>query len=225
MEGSRVGGVADLSSGLMQHKDNLHICGFYKDYSERLKILVEYYRAGLDRGELCIFVAQQRPEELIDDLKSYGLDIEDAVQGGTFRIYEVNSTYLPDGEFKPERMLDNLKLFVEQARLDGFSGVRGGGDMGWVAHRVPGWEGVGDYESAINQFIRDNNFTGLCLFHDSVFDNELTKSIVQTHQNIATDSNLHSNPYYLPPEESDTADDTAVLDITSWIRNLDQLKN
>jgi hypothetical protein len=211
-----------IAAKLEQHKDHIHICGFYKDMDMRLDMLSAYYEVGLKRNELCIFVTDQKPAELIRDLKKHGLDVKADVKEGRFHIYPVYDTYTPDKTFKSLRMLDNLRKFVKQSVPLGFRGVRGGGDMKWLAGKPKGWQNVVDYECRINRFIRTNNFTGICLFPAKLLNSELTKKIIQTHRYIVRSGILHDNPYYIPPEKAFRLSINTVAEIENWLDDLDE---
>lgn len=212
------------SSGLAQQNPRSHLCGFYRNEGERLEMLAVYYKVGLDRGELCIFVTDQKPNSLITNLLRYGLDVAEAVANKKFIILPIKPTYLPDYSFKSMRMLDNLQNFVNEAAAEKYPGVRGGGDMDWVADKPAGWQQVVDYEAKINQFIRTNNFTGLCLFRDKLFDAEFVQRVIQTHQLVICGGNLHTNPYYIPPKNPFKFEPNLVSEIEKWLDKLDEIE-
>ena len=198
-----------------------HTCAFYETPEERLQLLAAYYRAGLKRKELCVFVTNQAPTELIADLKRHNLDIQDAVDHDNFQIHATQPTYWPSGRFEGAAMLSNLRLFVKQAK-DYHSGVRGGGDMEWLAEPVPNKETVTDYEAKINRFIRTSSFTGMCFFPKKLLDHKLTAGIIQTHQTMIRNGGLLANPHYVPPEQSFKFDLITVAKIEGWLDRLDE---
>jgi hypothetical protein len=199
-----------------------HVCGFYDDRVQRLDLIADYYRVGLERNELCIFITDQKPSSFIKDLKKRDLDIDDAIQNGDFKLFAINPTYLPDGEFHHSEMLNNLRDFVKQAMKDNYSGVRGGGDMRWLKYKVPGKQDVGEYEAKINRFIRNNNFTGLCLFPSSLKNLQITKDIIQTHQYLIHGDKLYPNPFYVPPEKFFKFEINIVAQLENWLDAMDE---
>jgi two-component system, chemotaxis family, sensor kinase Cph1 len=214
-----------LSTAFKTKNSQNHTCAFYETPTDRLRILANYYKTGLDRGELCIFITDQVPRDLIKKLKRYGLDAAQAVADGDLRIFPVKPTYLEDGTFKAPRMLDNLKNFVKQALAQGYNGVRGGGDMAWLAGRPPGWQDITRYEAKINLFIRGHRFTGICLFPRDLLDSDFTQKIIQTHQGMVRSGRYHDNPYYEPVEvlkglhREITAN---VQKIEKWLEKIDE---
>lgn len=199
-----------------------HICSFYESQSQRLDLIAAYYKVGLERRERCIFVTDQEPAQLNEELKKRGLDISGAVKKNDFKIFPINPTYLADGTFYSENMLANLRDFVKQAMQLDYSGVRGGGDMHWVARKVPGLHQVGEYESKINRFIRSSKFTGLCLFPSKLKDEPIIKDIIQTHQHLVHDEELYPNPFYVPPEQFFKSEINLVAQLESWLDRLDE---
>lgn len=214
--------AVNLTRALKEQQSHNHICGFYTNGTERLKILAAYYTIGVEREELCIFVSDQRPSELINGLLKHGLDIRNAVASKRFMIFPIQPTYLPDDKFESMRMLTNLKTFVGIARSKHFPAVRGGGDMNWIAKKPAGWQQVIDYEAKINRFVRTNEFTGLCIFKAEFLESEVVQQIIQTHQQIIKGGKLYANPYYVPPESNFKFDIHLVAEIEKWLDRLDE---
>ncbi|HJQ09108.1 MAG TPA: MEDS domain-containing protein [Candidatus Saccharimonadales bacterium] len=213
-----------LGHAIKEQAPHSHFCAFYDTQTQRLRLLAEYYKVGLARNERCIFVTDQDPAELTMLLKRYGLDIKAALSGGEFQIFSATDTYLPGGVFNAQKMLDNLKDFVKKALELQFAGVRGGGDMDWLAKDVPGRQDISDYEAEINRFIGQNNFTGLCLFPADMSDVTLTKAIIKTHQEILRNDTLYPNLYYSPPEEFFRPASNIPEEIQRWLDYMDKVE-
>jgi hypothetical protein len=214
--------AVNLARALKEQQSHNHICGFYTSEAERLRMLAAYYKIGLEREELCIFISDQNPVELTSALLEHGLDIRNAVASKKFMIFTVHPTYLPDDKFESMRMLTNLKNFVKVAHSKHFPAVRGGGDMNWIAEKPAGWQQVIDYEARINRFVRTNEFTGLCIFKAELLESEVVQQIIQTHQLIIKGGKLYTNPYYIPPESSFKFDLNLVAEIEKWLDRLDE---
>lgn len=216
-----------LSRSFHNQAPTYHTCGFYEDEEERMQMLACYYKEGLARNELCIFVTDQKPSDLIKDLKAYGLDIGPAYKKGDFKVFPTKPTYLEDGTFSSARMLDNLKAFVKEALAMGYKGVRGGGDMYWLADKPPGWRSIGEYEAKINSFARANKFTGICLFPMHLLDANYTQLIIMTHQHMVRAGGLHDNPYYEPMEVIKGINQEIIdnlSQIENWLAKIDAKK-
>jgi two-component system, chemotaxis family, sensor kinase Cph1 len=214
-----------LSQAIRNHTDQNHFCAFYDTADGRLMQLAAFYKIGLERGEQCVFITDQDPVVLADEMRQYGVDITDAIESGAFLIYPVKPTYLPEGDFKVHGMLDNLKVFIKNAEAQQFTSVRAGGDMDWIALKAPGSEDVGIYEAKVNELINTGKLNGLCLFPRNLLDLELTQSVIQAHPTIVVNGNISDNPYYLPPEESFKFDLDLVAQIEGWLDGLQEQDN
>src|SRR5579884_4571346 len=85
-----------------QEEDSInrrHKVFIYKTKPDRHSFLASYFKEGLSGGYLCIFVSPDSKEKVVDDFDRYGLNISDALERGAFRLYDMQETYLPHGEF------------------------------------------------------------------------------------------------------------------------------
>ncbi|WP_250549849.1 MEDS domain-containing protein [Pseudonocardia sp. H11422] len=105
-----------------------HLCVFFRGREERDRLLLPYLRDGLRAGHACLCVtADGESSDLVRLVGEPDLDT------GLLHATEAKDTYLSDGAFSPESMLERLdgwstQLLVEQARPF----VRAAGDMSWI---------------------------------------------------------------------------------------------
>lgn len=169
----------------------------YEKPAERLRALADYFGAGLDRDELCVFVTPDSSPKVIDDFSSLGLHLDQAVEDGDFRIFEMAETYLPHGKFIANYMLVNVANFVIEAKAKGYTGIRTAGEMSWLDEHPEFLVGATHYETQINGLDTTNpEFTGLCLYPVHEGSSKLIDSALQTHPNFLYDGTVETNPFY-----------------------------
>ena len=137
----------------------------HKSVEERLDYLVRNYKEGFEQNKLCIYATPDCPEKAIDDFNAYGFDIQQAVANGSFKVFDMQQTYLPHGTFAVDFMLNNVEQFIEDAAKQGFNGTHTAGEMSWLYDQPDLWYEAIHYEGSINE-LQDcyPSFTGLCLY-------------------------------------------------------------
>jgi hypothetical protein len=187
----------DMSNSFNVATTQGHAFFVYGDDVERLDIISEYFRQGLDKNELCIFVTPETTKEAITNFKKRNLDVRDSIEQGSLRIFEMNSTYLPNGQFVAEYMLSNVRTFIEESKAQGFSGLRTAGEMSWLNDYPESSEQAADYERKVNDLVEPNsNFVGLCLYPMRQQNNGCIKMAASTHPTFILDDQAHRNPAF-----------------------------
>jgi hypothetical protein len=173
-----------------------HVLFVYEGREERLKIVAEYFRDGLAKGELCIFVTLDPPRKVVSDFQSVGVDVKEAVERGKLRVFEMVQTYLPHGQFVANHMLSNVADFIHDAKAKGFTGLRTAGEMAWVYDHHESLTDATEYEYDVNGLSDDNpEFVGLCLYPLREGSGEVLDSALKTHPSFIYDGTLRTNPF------------------------------
>ena len=190
------------TSGIIETDMHGHISVLYDSPKQCMRLLAEYFKEGLAKNELCVFVWPAPKKQVIEELRVAGLDADEAVMSGDLRIFDMNSTYLPDGRFVADFMLDNVRNFIKDAREMGYKGLRTAGEMSWVYSHPDMIEEATAYEHDVNG-LRDQNpgFTGLCLYPMRSHTTSTLKTALCTHPSfLYDDGEVRQNPFYGSPE-------------------------
>src|ERR1700722_10115790 len=116
---------AELEQELRKLKHGDHFCLIYEDPAEQIAVAVPFIRDGLDRGERCLYIADDRIiDEVIQSLEAAGVDIAQERQRSALRLVTSHDTYLRHGEFVPHTMIDFIRQAETEALTDGFSALR-----------------------------------------------------------------------------------------------------
>lgn len=174
-----------------------HSCFFYKDKKERLKLLASYFCEGIDKNELCLFVTAGSEKQVISDFTKSAPSIVKAIQTRSLLVYEMNATYMSEGQFVANYMLNNVKQFIEEAGNRGFTGLRTAGEMKWINDYPEEIDNAILYEHQVNTLNEpEPSFVGLCLYPMGELSVVLTDEVLRSHPTIVYQDHIKNNPYY-----------------------------
>jgi hypothetical protein len=174
-----------------------HKVFMYKSQTDRHSFLASYFKEGLEARRLCVFVSPEPKEKVIEDFGTHGLDVSSALVTGAFRLYDMQETYLPHGEFVTGFMMRNVERFIHDAKELGYTGLYTAGEMSWVYQQSHFWHELEEYESEVNALQRRHRtFTALCLYPTN--RSAVIEGIVmRTHPLEATTDGVRVNERYV----------------------------
>ncbi|MBZ0157287.1 MAG: MEDS domain-containing protein [Alphaproteobacteria bacterium] len=179
-----------------------HLCLIYTTREEQFSSVVPFIRAGLERGEKCLYVAEETTApEILDALRRGGIDTEYALASGALTVTDKEHTYLGQGLSDPDRALRLLEDAVKATKAEGFSALRAAAEMSWVLGGEPGTERLMEYEAKINSFFPRHDVLALCQYNRLRFSPEIIRDVVYTHPWVIYGSKTLQNFHYIPPEE------------------------
>lgn len=179
-----------------------HICGFYRQPSERDDILIPFLVEGLEAGDKCTCVVDScTPDDVLASMARH-IEVDPYVADRQLEVLDACGTYLAEGGFLPERMLKFWEGKARQnPRPDGPARARNIGDMSW-AHRSQ--RAVADligYESELNRIMSNFPQVNLCLYDLTRCSGDLIMNVLKTHPKALLGGMVIDNPYYLEPDE------------------------
>lgn len=211
------------TSPRIQYQQGDHVCTLYSDREEQLEAAINYLRAGLSRGERCLYVCSEHsPDEFRAGLRQAGVDVEVAEARGALLILTKNDGHLKSGSFDPDKMITLLQAAVKDALDAGFKGLCAAGDMSWLLDEAPGSERIAEYEAKLNAFYPTQRALGLCLYNRSKLPPETLDHCLATHPHVRVAGNiLLDNPFYEPSAKaaSRSADRRALASKLEWFRS------
>lgn len=178
-----------------------HICTLYKSPEEQLRAAIEYIRAGLERGERCLYVTCEHDRRSFRAaLKRANIDVAAEEARGALQIFTKKQGHLKTGRFDPKEMIELLEAAVEDAVEAGFKGLCAAGDMVWLLDEAPGSERIAEYEAELNHFYRSHRALGLCLYRKDM-PAKILDDCIATHRFVRVGGPLLlENPFYELPE-------------------------
>lgn len=179
-----------------------HLCLIYETRDEQFEAIVPYFRAGLARGQKCVYIADDNTcEAVVAALRSSGLDTERHLASGALVVLTKQDAYLKQGFFDPDWMIDFLKAATTAALSEGFSGLRATGEMTWVLGPEPGVDRLLEYESKLNYFFPAYKCLAICQYNRRRFDYKILREVILTHPIVISGSTVARNFFYIPPDE------------------------
>jgi hypothetical protein len=178
-----------------------HICAFYPSLAERDEILIPYLSEGLRAGDKCVCVVDASDPEGV--LAALGIDVDPGpyLSRHQLDVQRSDETYLRDGGFSIDVMLDFWQRAIGGAVAGGYAFARAVGEMTWALRRMPGVEQLVEYESRLNKFLPRYPQVILCLYELDRFSGEVLVDVLKTHPKVLLGGMVLDNPYYLEPDE------------------------
>ncbi|GAA0663773.1 hypothetical protein GCM10009535_49250 [Streptomyces thermocarboxydovorans] len=178
-----------------------HLCAFYRGPAARDEILIPYLREGLQTGDKCICVVDANDPEAVLAALAADLDRGPCLSSQQLDVQRSSDTYLREGRFSTDVMLDFWDDAVGGALAHGFSFSRAVGEMTWSLRQMSGVEELVEYESRLNRFLPRYPQVVLCLYDLDRFSGGILLDVLKTHPKVLVGGMLVANPYYLEPDE------------------------
>ncbi len=142
-----------------------HFCQFYKTKKDMTDIVVPYFRAGLENGELCIWVTSDflTTDDALEALKRGVPGFSDYLARKQIEVFPHTDWYLKGGTFDLKRTLDMWMAKHDEALSRGFAGLRVSGTPYWIDNKKD-WDDFAAYEAEINKVIGGTNLLVLCTY-------------------------------------------------------------
>ncbi|UPV72885.1 MEDS domain-containing protein [Halorussus limi] len=186
---------------LDDHACNDHFAHIYETDDERFAAAVPFVRQGLERGERVMFIVDETDEaEVRAAVRDAGLDVDNALDSGALSFHTVQETYLRDGAFSPNEMLEFYADTVAAATEE-FEALRIVAGTTWLRDDTATVEQFMEYESKVNDLFADEACLALCQYDRGKFGPETVRNVIRTHPHLVYDGEVCHNFYYTPPEE------------------------
>ena len=179
-----------------------------------------FIRIGLDRGEKCIYIADDGTEAVVRDaMHAEGIDVERAIATDRLVLGKKEAAYLKHGSFDPEWMFTFWADATAEAMRQGFSALRATGETEWVLRGGPGLERWMEYESRLTHMLAHHNCFALCQYNRQLFPPELVLDVIRTHPTVIYRGVVCRNLYYVPPDEL-LGDNGAAREVERLLTNI-----
>ena len=193
---------APLLTALERLAPHDHLCSIYESMEEHYAVAMPFIRIGLDRGEKCIYIADDGTEAVVRDaMHAEGIDVERAIATDRLVLEKKEAAYLKHGSFDPEWMFTFWADATAEAMRQGFSALRATGETEWVLRGAQGLERWMEYESRLTHMLAHHNCFALCQYNRQLFPPELVLDVIRTHPTVIYRGVVCRNVYYVPPDE------------------------
>jgi PAS domain S-box-containing protein len=194
--------ATSLIAALEQLGPHDHLCSIYESPEDHYAVAIPFIRIGLDRGEKCIYIADDGTvSDVRQAMESEGIDVDRAIASNALVLATKDQAYLEHGSFDPDWMFSFWKEATQLAMSEGFSALRATGETEWVLRGGRGLERWMEYESKLTHTLSESNCSALCQYNRRLFPPELILDVIRTHPMVIYDSTVCQNLYHVPPDE------------------------
>jgi MEDS: MEthanogen/methylotroph, DcmR Sensory domain len=190
------------SFGGSPHDAGCHVCAFFNNDDEEYRVLLPFIKDGFECGDKAVHIVNsaQRGDHR-RRMTAAGIDLEIAEREGQFELRTNTETYLRDGRFDQDRMLESFEQMASGGGNSRFPASRIVCHMDWAAEGGSHIDDVVEFESRVNDVWRRHKDTVICAYHLSKFRGDEVVDIMRTHPMVIIGGLLLQNPFFLPPQE------------------------
>ncbi len=195
-------GRVPISLGGSELQDVRHVCALFNSDEEEYRVLLPFIKDGLERGERAVHVVNpdQRGDH-IERLSAAGIDTAAAQGRGQLELRTNTDTYLRDGRFDPDQMLEVFERLASGNSPGGFAFSRILCRMDWAAEGRTHVENLIEFESRVNDVWRRHDDAVICTYHLGQFGGDAVVDIIRTHPMVIIGGILQRNPFFEPPDQ------------------------
>jgi hypothetical protein len=143
-----------------------HVCQFYERKDDLVKMLVPYFKQGLERNEACAWMVDDLTvEEARKALEAAVPDLKRFMDAGQMQIRHYTELYTnADGTVKPaDQLSEDFVGMGSTVKANGFEGLRASGSVSWVKD-AESMSRFMDYEAQVNLAIQNSNMMAVCTY-------------------------------------------------------------
>ncbi|AGB35946.1 MEDS domain-containing protein [Natronococcus occultus] len=183
-----------------EHDSYDHLALVHESRTEQLSTVIPFVERGLERGERCVYVADEtEPTAILEGLRDAGVDVDAALESGALAVHTAADSFLRNGSFEPDDAIAVLEDAIANATEE-YDGLRIASEMTWALHDAS-VEALVEYESKLNRLLPNENGIALCQYDRERFPPSVLREIIETHPHLIYDGTVCQNFYYAPPAE------------------------
>jgi len=159
-----------------------HLCQFYQSKEDLIRVLVPYFKAGLENNEFCMWVCSEplKVEGAKAALKKVVKNLDDYIENSQIEILEASEWYTKSGKFDADRVLQGWLGKENQAKKRGFEGLRFTGNTFWLEKQD--WGSFIEHERAVKDVIRKYRMLAICTYNLDKCGPIEGIDVISTHQ-------------------------------------------
>jgi hypothetical protein len=194
--------VAPISLAGSELGDLRHVCAFFNSDEDEYRVLLPFIKEGFECGDKAVHVVNpgQRNNHL-QRLAAAGVDAAAAQRSGQFELRSNTETYLRDGYFDQDRMLEFFEQLASGDNNGQFPLSRIVCQMEWAAESQSHMDDLIEFESRVNDVWRRHGDAVICTYDLAKVRGDTVIDIMRTHPMIIVGGILQHNPFFVPPEE------------------------
>src|SRR6266478_5363060 len=159
-----------------------HFFMFYETKEDLLDTLVPYFKAGLETGELCLWLVSEplTEEEARNALRQAVPEFGRYVAVRSIEILGGRRFYVSGDDLDLERAIRTWAEKIDSALARGYAGLRVSASTAWLERKD--WKAFSDYEHEVNNSISRWRMTALCTYPLARSTAAEILDVTRTHQ-------------------------------------------
>ncbi len=215
----------EFNQSIQEIKSHDHLSLIYENQDELLGVLFPFIKAGLEKGEKCIFLfTETDTKESFSQLIKKDKVVNAALESGQLGLLNKEKKALSKGDLNPDQWLSFLESLHNDSLQSGYSSIRIAEEMTWALEEQLSIAKLLMYESVLDEFFLNHPACGICQYDRKRFKPETTLQIIKTHRLIIYKQGVFTNPFYTPPSHYDSTSQ-AERDVNSMLSGLRNLKH
>jgi hypothetical protein len=194
--------VVPISLAGSQLGDVRHVCAFFNSHDEEYRVLLPFIKDGFECGDKAVHVVNPGGHHNhLQRLAAAGIDVTAAQHTGQFELRTSTETYLRDGHFDQDRMLEFFEQLASGNAKGGFPLSRIVCHMDWATDDRSHIDDLVEFESRVNHVWSRHDDAVICAYDLAKVGGETVIDIMRTHPMIIIGGILQHNPFFVPPDE------------------------
>jgi hypothetical protein len=141
-----------------------HACHFFRTAEDLSEVLVPFFKAGLERGESCLWIAGEPfgVERAESGMRAAVADFDRRVTAGQIEIVDQREWHGKYGAQSAGETVQSVLSWKDEAVASGYSGIRSGGDLSSL--HEGNLDAFLSYERAAGKAFRGQPIVALCCY-------------------------------------------------------------
>ncbi len=150
------------------------------------QVVFPFLAEGIRQGEKSVYLTTlHTPKAIMSLLAQEGVDVDQALARGSFRVLDAARSYMPQGWFDPDATIASYIRATESAMEAGFAGLRAVGDMAWACYQASAWDRLEDYERRVGaELIEPYPLKAICFYDRALFERSLVSTMEVIHPTL-----------------------------------------
>jgi MEDS: MEthanogen/methylotroph, DcmR Sensory domain len=183
-----------------QLNDVRHVCAFFASDDEKYRVLLPFIKDGFECGDKAIhIVGPDQHCHHLQRLAADGIDPQVVQQSGQLNVRTNTETYLRNGCFDQDRMLEVFEQLASGNTRQGFRLSRIICHMEWAADDPAHVDNLVEFEARVNDVWSRHDDAVVCVYDLAKFGGATVVDIMRTHPMIIIGGILQQNPFFVSP--------------------------
>ncbi len=176
-----------------------HVAIIYVSQLNKVDVLAELCRIGLERNERC-FIVTKEGEDIERHLRRSGIDVDSASGRGALIFQDVDGIFPKGGKFDPDMTIVMLREMIHEALDQGFSGLRVFNSFYQPAVFDDNRIHI-DFETRMGRLMSDEKVVRISLFDLNEEEPDVIIEAILSHPIIVLRGIVCSNFFYIPHDQ------------------------